>query len=313
VLRDLGRVGAAINEIRQGGGGDLVADRTGVRPRTAENLVAELEKIAEREGAGSDAGRYLRQLGRLVQRRDRLLEESRALGAGGPTKFSPPSEKAGASPKPTSAAESGVTAAEREGSAVTKVIKAGARTGARLAVGLGRLAMALLLPGPDTAIIMMKDFAGSYKEAWEAIEQRYARDGIAFGIAAGMMGLEWSWVTANLVRRFPAAGLEERILGAVGKAEKSFNEGLRRGHTYGAGHPQRMKNEYLGQAFAILADAGYNTDEEGLFNLDTVSRVAGLLMPVADDFLRQAAERKEAREQKAAAENAREARAGNRV
>jgi hypothetical protein len=339
VLRDLRKVGAEINTVREAAR-DLVRPGLGREPRSTEELLDELGRIAAREGEDSAAAELGEELRGLIERRDGLLAEDRALrGVGGPTEFSTPPEKTEASPKSTSAAppkkaegsaapkamakaeepaakaaaEAGVTAAKKEGAVTKAILKAGAKTGARIAVGLGRVALALLMPGPEDAIVMMGQFAGSYQEAWEAIEQRYARDGIAFGIATGMMGLEWPWVTANLWRRFPTAGLEEQILGAVGKAEKSFNDGLRRGHSYGAGHPRQMKSEYLGQAFAILADAGYNTDEEGLFTIETVSRMAGVLMPVADDFLRQAAERKAAREQKAAKENAREARAGNRV
>jgi hypothetical protein len=59
-----------------------------------------------------------------------------------------------------------------------------------------------------------------------------------------------------------------------------------------------MKNQILAEAFGILAERGFQTDEEGLFSIDTVARVATLLLPMADDFLRKAAERKEAREKR---------------
>jgi hypothetical protein len=340
VLRDLRRVGAEINA-RRSVAADLVEARTGHRPERVEDLVAELGRIAEREGEDSAAARLHRELGRLVRRRDGLLAEGRALrGGSAPAEFKAPEKKtteASSTSKSTAphktaegstaskatatadkpatkaAAEAGVIPTRTKGGGTaTKAIEAEAKAGARGA-RLGRFGLAMLLPGPEDAILLMAQFAGSYEEAWEAIEQRNARDGIAFGIAAGMMGLDWPWVTENLWRRFVMAGLEEQILGAVGKAEASFNDGLRRGHRYGAGHPQRMKSEYLREAFALLADKGYKTTEEGLFTLDTVARVASVFMPVADDFLRQAAERKEAREQKVVKEAAKEARAGNRV
>jgi hypothetical protein len=341
VLRDLRRVGALINE-RRGIAADIVERATGRRPATVEEILAELGQIAGEQGADSPAGRMHRELGRLVDRRNRLLEEDRALrAASAPAEFKTPPEKAteassksqstGPDPhkkvegstaskatatadKPAAkaAAEAGMIPVRKEGAAATKAIEAEAKAGARGA-RLGRFGLALLLPGPEDAILLMAQFAGSYEEAWEAIEQRNARDGIAFGIAAGMLGLDWPWVTENLWRRFAMAGLEEQILGAVGKAEAAFNDGLRRGHRYGAGHPQRMKSEYLREAFALLADKGYETTEQGLFTIDTVARVAAVFMPLADDFLRQAAERKEAREQKVVKEAAKEARAGNRV
>jgi hypothetical protein len=59
-----------------------------------------------------------------------------------------------------------------------------------------------------------------------------------------------------------------------------------------------MKNRILGEAFTVLFQEGYRTDEEGLFSLDTVARVAAVLTPLADDFLQQAAKRREAREKR---------------
>ncbi|HEU4679116.1 MAG TPA: hypothetical protein VFS35_06320, partial [Terrimicrobiaceae bacterium] len=162
-------------------------------------------------------------------------------------------------------------------------------------------------PGPEDAIMLMADFAGSYQEAWAIIEERNTRAGIAMGIAAGMMGLDWGWVQQNVWRRFATRDVATQVIAAVGKAERSYNDGLVRGHKYGAGHPQRMKNRILGEVFTILAQRGYQTDEEGLFKIETVASVAALLMPLADDFLRQAAERKQAREQREAAQNRKEA------
>jgi Domain of unknown function (DUF4157) len=177
-------------------------------------------------------------------------------------------------------------------------IKAETKLGSRLAKGAGRLGLSMLLPGPEDAIMLMADFAGSYLEAWEIIEQRNTRSGIAMGIAAGMMGLGWDWVQQNVWRRFVTRDVATQVVGAVGKAERSYNDGLVRGYKYGAAHPQGMKNRILGEAFTVLFQEGYRTDEEGLFSLDTVARVAAVLTPLADDFLQQAAKRREAREKR---------------
>jgi hypothetical protein len=185
-------------------------------------------------------------------------------------------------------------------------IKAETKLASRLARGAGRFGLGALLPGPQDAIMLMADFAGSYQEAWDIIEQRNTHRGIAMGIAAGMMGLDWGWVQGNLWRRFATPDVATQVIAAVGKAERSYNDGLVRGHKYGAGHPGRMKNQILEEAFTILAQEGYMTDEEGLFTIDTVARVARVLMPLADDFLRQAAERREAREKREAEQRLRE-------
>ena len=192
-------------------------------------------------------------------------------------------------------------------------IKAETKLGSRLARWAGRFGLGALLPGPQDAIMLMADFAGSYQEAWDIIEQSNTRRGIAMGISAGMIGLDWGWVQGNLWRRFATPDVATQVIAAVGKAERSYNDGLVRGHKYGAGHPRGMKNQILGEAFTILAQEGYMTDEEGLFTIDTVARVARVLMPLADDFLRQAAERKEAREKREAEQRLREAKAWGSV
>jgi hypothetical protein len=192
-------------------------------------------------------------------------------------------------------------------------LKAETKLGSRLARGAGRFGLGALLPGPQDAIMLMADFAGSYQEAWDIIEQRNTRNGIAMGIAAGMIGLDWGWVQENLWRRFATPDVATQVIAAVGKAERSYNDGLVRGHKYGAGHPRRMKNQILGEAFTILAQEGYQTDEEGLFTIDTVARVARVLMPLADDFLRQAAERREAREKRELEQRLKEAKAWGSV
>jgi hypothetical protein len=192
-------------------------------------------------------------------------------------------------------------------------IKAETKLGSRVATGAGRLGLSMLLPGPEDAIMLMVDFAGSYQEAWDIIEQRNTRSGIAMGIASGMMGLDWGWVQENLWRRFATRSVEAEVIGAVGKAERSYNDGLVRGHKYGAGHPRGMKNRILAEAFGMLAQEGYQTSEAGLFTIDTVARVARVLMPLADDFLRQAAERKEAREKREMEQRLKEAKAWGSV
>ena len=199
--------------------------------------------------------------------------------------------------------KAGETIVKMEGKAAETVVKAEAKAGARLASRAGRLALSALLPGPEDAIMLMYEFAGSYKEAWEWFRTAlHAPQGITMGIAAGMLGLDFNWVKTNLWRRYVSADVATQVIGAVGKAERAYNDGLERGHRYGAGHPRSLKNRILGETFAVLAAEGYQTDEEQLFTLDTVARVAHVLTPIADDFLRQAAERKTARERREAKE-----------
>jgi hypothetical protein len=261
----------------------------------ADTILDALDRLRQTQGAESDA-RRARQLSNQIERLGARHRELEAAGRAAPQMFQAPGKATKSAVETTDTAKGAATKALVK--AEETAIKAETKLGSRLATGAGRLGLSMLLPGPEDAIMLMADFAGSYQEAWEIIEQRNTRSGIAMGIAAGMMGLDWEWVQQNVWRRFVTRDVATQVVGAVGKAERSYNDGLVRGYKYGAGHPHRMKNRILREAFTILAQEGYRTDEEGLFTLDTVARVAAVLTPLADDFLRQAAERRQAREKR---------------
>lgn len=143
---------------------------------------------------------------------------------------------------------------------------------------------------------MEAQFAGSYTDAWAAIEERNTRDGIILGITAGIMDLDWAWVTDTIWRRIADRNVETEILDAVGKAERAFNDGLARGHHYGFGHPTGLKKKILAQAFRALAQRGIQVREEERRSFDTLTLLARVLTPLADDFLAKVATRREARE-----------------
>ncbi len=65
-----------------------------------------------------------------------------------------------------------------------------------------------------------------------------------------------------------------QVIAAVGKAERSYDDSLACGHKSDAGHPRGRNYQILEEAFTIFAQEGYMTDEEGLFTIDTVARVA---------------------------------------
>lgn len=292
---------------------DLVEQELGNRPKSAGKIEAGLRGVEKRGGPNTASAKESRKriegLEKQLEglRRERVRVRARALGMSiksdltaekvEPTKTKHGSAKYAAKHKTAGkSTKTGVVAAQ---DAATKgIVKGEGRTATRLTSHAGRLGVALLLPGPEDAVMLMVNFAGSYGEAWEIIEKRHTRSGIAFGIAAGLLGLDWTWVSQNLWRRFADRDVATQILAAVGKAERAFNDGLVRGHKYGTGHPQEMKNAILKEVFTAFAQEGYKTDEIGLFNVDTVARVARAVMPIADDFLRQAAKRRQAREQR---------------
>jgi hypothetical protein len=276
---------------------------------TRENELRELEIARDRARGAAKTEERAKKRTREAQYAAADAEETAAKkaehAAGKSGEAATKAEKSAAKTTVKAETAAAKTTIRGEGAAATALvkaeetaIKAEAKIGYRVAAGAGRLGLSLLLPGPEDAIILLALYGGSYEEAWDIIEQRNTRSGIAMGIAAGMMGLDWEWVHKNLWRRFATRDVATEVIGAVGKAERSYNDGLVRGHKYGAGHPLRTKKRILAEAFTTLAQEGYETDEEGLFTIDTVARVAGVLMPIADDFLRQAAEHKQAREKR---------------
>jgi hypothetical protein len=195
------------------------------------------------------------------------------------------------------------TTAEKAGAGTAKRVE-GAAVGAeealidRIGAKVGSIVEGLL-PTPLDALMLEAQFAGSYEDAWEAIETRNTRNGITVGITAGIMGLDSGWVTANVWRRIAARDVETEILGAVGKAERAFNDGLVRGHRYGFGHPPRLKKKILARAYWALAQRGIEVREEDRNTFDTLTLLAGVLTPIVDDFLARVASRRKAREAEA--------------
>jgi hypothetical protein len=274
---------------------DLIEEKLGARPKTAKARENALGNIRNRGGEVGEAA------GLLGKELEEIESELAARKPGTTSKFSTTAKKtAGKVEEATAKATATTKTLATQGlvKAEEAAVKTEAKLGSRVLASAGRLGLSLLLPDPMDAIMLMVQFAGSYQEAWDIIEQRNTRRGIAFGIAAGMVGLDWEWVKQNLWRRFAEPDVATLVIEAVGLAERSFNDGLVRGHRYGAAYPLRMKNRILGETFTILAQEGYKTDEKGLFTIDTVGRVARVLMPIADDFLQQAAERKQAREKR---------------
>jgi hypothetical protein len=289
---------------------DLIEEATGSRPppgTSAAGIQNALRRVVGKRGKHAEAAKRLAQQIQEIRNRAKFVPKAKPAGAAAKAEEKAAetvgkAEEKAAETVVKAEGKAAETVVKMEGKAAETVVKAEVKAGARLASRAGRLALSALLPGPEDAIMLMYEFAGSYKEAWEIIEERYTRRGIAMGIAAGMLGLDFKWVEANLWRRFVSADVATQVIGAVGKAERAYNDGLVRGHKYGAGHPRSLKNQLLGEAFAVLAAEGYQTDEEQLFSVDTVARVAHVLTPIADDFLRQAAERRAARERREAKE-----------
>jgi hypothetical protein len=257
-----------------------------------------------------EAIQVLDQLAPLIDHRDALIQEgTRALGlegsGGGEPQFEQPKEghagageerfetpregKVASEKPPHSGAEprGAGTSAEEASAAASRVEGAAAEAEEalidRIGSGVGSVAEGLL-PTPLDALIMEGQYAGAYEDAWEAIEERNTRGGITFGITAGIMDFDWAWVRENLARRTADRDFNTEFAGAAGKAESAFNDGLKRGHVYGFGHPPGLKKKILARAFGALAQRGTKVPENERRSFDTLTRLAGVLTPIVDDF-----------------------------
>ncbi|MEO8689601.1 MAG: hypothetical protein ABI611_15485, partial [Solirubrobacteraceae bacterium] len=109
---------------------------------------------------------------------------------------------------------------------VKACVRAGEKLGVRALNGIGRFLLEVGIPGPEDAIMMMVDFAGSYSEAWKAMEQRGLQRGFAGGFAAQLLGLGPDWVRETLAYRYASPSMATNIVGGRGKEERTSNEGL---------------------------------------------------------------------------------------
>ena len=315
IVRDLNANGTELNNTRSVAE-DALEERGLARPKELDDTMTRLEELAE--NGDEEAEGLLKQLEPLVERRDGLIEElGRAQAPSGPhvdtgageEKFEAPQKGELASEKPPSAGaepRGAATTAEEASEATASRVEGAAAEAEealidRIGAGVGSIVEGLL-PTPLDVLAMEAQFAGSYEDAWDAIEERNTRDGIILGITAGIMDLDRAWVAENLGRRIADRDVETEFLGAVGKAERAFNDGLARGHRYGFGHPPALKKKILARAFRALAQRGVQVREEERGSFNTLTLIARLLTPLADDFLAKAAARRKARELKALAQ-----------
>lgn len=167
-------------------------------------------------------------------------ERSAASGAGEVTAKAEPG--GGATTKFASEVEETVgDGATKGGGATSKVvveaeealveggIKAGEKFGVRALEGIGRFLLEMGIPGPEDAIMMMADFAGSYAEAWKAMERRGLQRGFAGGFAAQLLGFGSGLGArdARLPVRQPVDGDEHRRRPGQGGAEVQRRPGPR--------------------------------------------------------------------------------------
>ena len=163
-------------------------------------------------------------------------------------------------------------------------IKAEMKLGSRLATGAGRFGLSLLLPGPEDAILLMVQFAGSYAEALEAIRDRNTRTGFATGLSGLLLGRSQRALRGHFVRRSPARDLETRMLGAVGIAEKAHSTGLDAGFKYGELLSDDAKDALREIGFSALRVAGNLPERQQLFAEEGVRRLGVVLEPTVDQI-----------------------------
>jgi hypothetical protein len=203
-----------------------------------------------------------------------------------PAPSTPPASSGGATSKVVTQAEEAL---------VESGAKAGERLGMRALKGFGRFLLEVGIPGPDDAIMMLGDFAGSYAEAWKAMEKRGLHRGFAAGFAAQLLSFDPDWVRAKLAYRYANPSMATNLVGGRGKEERKFNEGLARGYFYGQRHSAQQVATVRERAFAALARSGRSIGTSSGFDVDDVWRLASVLMPTANAVIAEAERRTEKR------------------
>jgi hypothetical protein len=203
-----------------------------------------------------------------------------------PAPGTPPGGSGGATSKVVTQAEEAL---------VESGAQAGEKLGMRALKGFGRFLLEVGIPGPDDAIMMLGDFAGSYAEAWKAMEKRGLQRGFAAGFAAQLLRFDPDWVRERLAYRFANRSMATNLVGGRGKEERKFNEGLARGYFYGQRHSAQQAATVREGAFAALARSGRSIGTSSGFDVDDVWRVASVLVPTANAVIAEAERRMEKR------------------
>lgn len=296
IVRDLNATGTEINDNRDIAE-DLLEDRGLARTKAGLDEATLKTRLGELAANGDEkAADVLKELNDLGERRNGLIEElGRAQAGAGPhvdagagkEKFETPQEEELASEKPPPAS------AEPRGAATTGE-DASAETASPVAGEAAGRAAEAFLPTPIDALMLLWDFAGTYKEARRETRGRAMRSGFAQGVAAGLLGLGPHWVIDNLAPRSVSVSVASEVAGTTGVYEQGYATGLAAGFKFAAKLPQAersqlmrhatkvtMIREHLTQGF--LKDwwvAGYSTDN--------VINIADSLLDKVDEMFAQA-------------------------
>jgi hypothetical protein len=189
----------------------------------------------------------------------------------------------------------GKVVSEAEEAVVESGVKAGEKFGVRALKGIGRFLLEVGIPGPEDAIMMLGDFAGSYAEAWKAMEQRGLQRGFAGGFAAQLLGFDPDWVREKLAYRYANRSMATDVVGGRGKEERKLNEGLARGYFYGHSHSAQQAAKVRAHAFAALTKEGRSIGSGAGFDVTDVWKLASVLAPIANAVIAEADRRKERR------------------
>ncbi|SEO73221.1 DUF4157 domain-containing protein [Nitrosovibrio sp. Nv6] len=177
--------------------------------------------------------------------------------------------------------------------------------------GLGKSllkgAVAGLVPGPDDipdVVLSLADRAAAV-EAIRRIQVKFAKEGFAKGVAAGVMWWSEEEVRLNLKNRvtpFRIQGLEDPA-GFLGLtyilrlAEAYENYAIDRGYQFGTSHTLEWKKVMRDIGFGFLAERGYHYGEDPgvLFENEFIKDLAYALRPITDPIADEAIEKGEER------------------
>jgi predicted nucleic acid-binding protein len=231
-------------------------------------------------------------INRVVARQDfgrglRLLNITRPVPAGqlppgpdpAPTPVTPPP-----TPGPANAPEAPATVRAPGGGRLARAVEIG---------------LSLFELSPVDALVLLHQFAGTYRETRRERIRVNLRDGFMLGFCAALVGREWAWVKANLGRKFASNDIGSQVAGVVGVGERARNAALRAGHHVGSNLPRVGAHHFLSYGFGTMAakdprlltdDPRYALTEAEVTGLRGIHGLKLGLTPVMEHIFEEAAE-----------------------
>ena len=178
--------------------------------------------------------------------------------------------------------------------------------GAEIAVGaaratkvarIGRLLMALALPGPQDVFFLFISAFASIAEAKAKLRADSYATGFALGLAAAVTWISPEDAKEMLMYKVADPSMGERVAGFEGVRERGSNEGVAAGWKFGANLNAEQRKGFRRESLSITG-----LKEKRRYSLDNYIEMGVSLRPMVVELLAEAARQEQEKEDKMKAE-----------